>query len=156
MSLLMLMKSQPLAYNKDNQEDKEPLFDTADTLINCLRAYADMVPHLSAKKANMYNSAKRGFATATDLADWLVRKASLTFREAHHVAGRLVRLAESKGVRLKDLPLAEMRAIEPKLTRAVYRVLDVAASAASRRSEGGTAPERVRAAVKDAKRRFTS
>ncbi|MEI6544431.1 MAG: argininosuccinate lyase, partial [Methylococcales bacterium] len=90
-SLLMLMKSQPLAYNKDNQEDKEPLFDTADTLINCLRAYADMVPHISPKKENMYQSAKRGFATATDLADYLVRK-GMAFRDAHEIVGLAVRL----------------------------------------------------------------
>ncbi|MGR9115451.1 MAG: argininosuccinate lyase, partial [Gammaproteobacteria bacterium] len=91
MSLLMLMKSQPLAYNKDNQEDKEPLFDTADTLINCLRAFADMVPHLSAKKENMYKAARQGFATATDLADYLVRK-GMAFRDAHEVVGQAVRL----------------------------------------------------------------
>ena len=90
-ALLMLMKAQPLAYNKDNQEDKEPLFDTVDTLINCLCAYADMVPHLKAKKENMYQSAKRGFATATDLADYLVRK-GLAFRDAHEIVGLAVRL----------------------------------------------------------------
>ena len=155
-TLLIVMKGLPLAYSKDMQEDKEPVFDAAETLLLSLHAMTGMIADLKADVKRMAAAAEIGHTTATDLADWLVRKASLTFREAHHVAGRLVKLAESKGVRLKDLPLAEMRAIEPKLTRAVYRVLDVAASAASRRSEGGTAPERVRAAVKDAKRRFTS
>ena len=155
-TLLVVMKGLPLAYSKDMQEDKEPVFDAAETLLLSLHAMTGMIADLKADAKRMAAAAEIGHTTATDLADWLVRKASLTFREAHHVAGRLVRLAESKGVRLKDLSLAEMRAIEPKLTRAVYRVLDVAASAASRRSEGGTAPERVRAAVKDAKRRFQS
>ena len=155
-TLLVVMKGLPLAYSKDMQEDKEPVFDAAETLLLSLHAMTGMIADLKADAKRMAAAAEIGHTTATDLADWLVRKASLTFREAHHVAGRMVRLAESKGIRLKDLSLAEMRAIEPKLTRAVYRVLDVAASAASRRSEGGTAPERVRAAVKDAKRRFRS
>ena len=153
-TLLVVMKGLPLAYSKDMQEDKEPVFDAADTLLLSLHAMTGMVADLKADAKRMAAAAELGHTTATDLADWLVRKAGLTFREAHHVAGRLVRLAETKGVRLKDLSLADMRAIEPKLTRAVYRVLDVAASAASRRSEGGTAPERVRAAVREAKRRF--
>ena len=155
-TLLVVMKGLPLAYSKDMQEDKEPVFDAAETLLLSLHAMTGMIADLKADAKRMAAAAEIGHTTATDLADWLVRKASLTFREAHHVAGRLVRLAETKGVRLKDISLAEMRAVEPKLTRAVYRVLDVAASAASRRSEGGTAPERVRVAVKDAKRRFGS
>jgi len=155
-TLLVVMKGLPLAYSKDMQEDKEPVFDAAETLLLSLHAMTGMIADLKADAKRMAAAAELGHTTATDLADWLVRNAGFAFREAHHVAGRLVRLAESKGVRLKDLSLAEMRAIEPKLTRAVYRVLDVAASAASRRSEGGTAPARVRAAVKDAKRRFLS
>jgi argininosuccinate lyase len=153
-SLLVVMKGLPLAYSKDMQEDKEPVFDGADTLLLALHAMAGMIADLKADSARMKAAAEVGHTTATDLADWLVWNAGLTFRNAHHVAGRLVRLAESKGVRLKDLALKEMQAVEPKLTRAVYRVLDVAASAASRRSEGGTAPARVRNAVKDAKHRF--
>jgi argininosuccinate lyase len=153
-SLLVVMKGLPLAYSKDMQEDKEPVFDGADTLLLALHAMTGMIADLKADSARMKAAAEVGHTTATDLADWLVRNAGLTFRNAHHVAGRLVRLAESKGVRLRDLALKEMQAVEPKLTRAVYRVLDVAASAASRRSEGGTAPARVRNAVKDAKHRF--
>jgi argininosuccinate lyase len=155
-TLLVVMKGLPLAYSKDMQEDKEPVFDAADTLLLSLHAMTGMVSDLKANTARMAAAAELGYTTATDLADWLVRHAGFAFREAHHVAGSLVKLAETKGVSLKDLSLAEMRAIEPKLTRAVYRVLDVAASAASRRSEGGTAPVRVREAVKDAKRRFKS
>jgi argininosuccinate lyase len=153
-TLLVVMKGLPLAYSKDMQEDKEPVFDAAETLLLSLHAMTAMVADLKADVTRMAAAAEIGHTTATDLADWLVRKAGLTFRAAHHAAGRLVTIAEAKGVRLRDLPLAEMRAVEPRLTRAVYRVLDVAASAASRRSEGGTAPERVRAALADAKRRF--
>jgi argininosuccinate lyase len=155
-TLLVVMKGLPLAYSKDMQEDKEPVFDAADTLLLSLHAMTGMVSDLKANTKRMAAAAELGYTTATDLADWLVRHAGFAFREAHHVAGSLVKLAEQKGVALKDLPLADMRSIEPKLTRAVYRVLDVAVSAASRRSEGGTAPARVRKAVKEAKRRFKS
>ena len=122
MSLLMLMKSQPLAYNKDNQEDKEPLFDTADTLVNCLRAYADMVPHITAKKANMYQSAKRGFATATDLADYLVRK-GMAFRDAHEVVGLAVRLGINSQRDLSEISLAELQQFSSLITEDVFGFL---------------------------------
>jgi argininosuccinate lyase len=153
-TLLIVMKGLPLAYSKDMQEDKEPVFDAAETILLALHAMTGMIADLKADATRMAAAAEIGHTTATDLADWLVRNAGLTFRAAHHVSGRLVRLAETRGVRLRDLSLAEMQAVEPQLTRAVYRVLDVAASAASRRSEGGTAPERVRAAINDARRRF--
>jgi argininosuccinate lyase len=150
MALLMLMKGQPLAYNKDNQEDKEPLFDTADTLISCLRAYADMVPHISVKKENMYQSAKRGFATATDLADYLVRK-GLAFRDAHETVGLAVRLGINSNRDLADLALEELQQLSPLITRDVYDILTLEGSVASRKHIGGTAPETVRDAIYKAK-----
>ena len=150
MSLLMLMKSQPLAYNKDNQEDKEPLFDTADTLINCLRAYADMVPHLSAKKANMYNSAKRGFATATDLADYLVRK-GMAFRDAHEVVGLAVRAGIESSRDLSEISLSELQQFSTLITADVFSFLTLEGSVAARKHIGGTAPDTVRNAIKTAR-----
>ncbi len=126
----MLMKSQPLAYNKDNQEDKEPLFDTADTLINCLRAFADMVPHLRAKKKNMYNSAKRGFATATDLADYLVRK-GMAFRDAHEVVGLAVRLGLESDRDLSELSLSELQQFSAMISADVFEVLSLEGSVAA-------------------------
>jgi argininosuccinate lyase len=149
MSLLMLMKSQPLAYNKDNQEDKEPLFDTADTLINCLRAYADMVPHLSAKKDNMYNSAKRGFSTATDLADYLVRK-GMAFRDAHEVVGLAVRLGINSQRDLSEITLAELQHFSALITEDVFEFLTLEGSVAARKHIGGTAPETVKKAIQKA------
>lgn len=146
MSLLMLMKSQPLAYNKDNQEDKEPLFDTADTLINCLRAYADMIPHIKAKKDNMYNSAKRGFATATDLADYLVRK-GMAFRDAHEAVGLAVRLGVETGRDLSELSLNELQSFSALITADVFDYLTLEGSVAARKHIGGTAPETVKAAI---------
>ena len=150
MSLLMLMKSQPLAYNKDNQEDKEPLFDTADTLINCLRAYADMVPHLSAKKDNMYNSAKRGFSTATDLADYLVRK-GMAFRDAHEVVGLAVRLGINSQRDLSEITLAELQHFSALITEDVFEFLTLEGSVAARKHIGGTAPETVKKAIQKAR-----
>jgi len=155
MSLLMLMKSQPLAYNKDNQEDKEPLFDTADTLINCLRAYADMVPHLQAKKANMYASAKRGFATATDLADYLVRK-GMAFRDAHEVVGLAVRLGLQSQRDLSELTLLELQAFSKLITDDVFDYLTLEGSVAARNHIGGTAPETVKMAVQTARQTLLS
>ena len=146
MSLLMLMKSQPLAYNKDNQEDKEPLFDTADTLINCLRAFADMMPHIQAKRENMYNAAKRGFATATDLADYLVRK-GMAFRDAHEVVGQAVRLGLKSGRDLSELTLDEMQSFSRTISADVFDILQLEGSVAARNHIGGTAPEQVRKAI---------
>ena len=155
MSLLMLMKSQPLAYNKDNQEDKEPLFDTADTLINCLRAYADMVPHISAKKENMYNSAKRGFATATDLADYLVRK-GMAFRDAHEVVGLAVRLGLESKRDLSEISLAELQQFSALITDDVFGFLTLEGSVAARKHIGGTAPDTVRSAIQAARLAMTA
>jgi argininosuccinate lyase len=147
MSLLMLMKGQPLAYNKDNQEDKEPLFDTVDTVVNCLRAFADMMPHVEAKKDNMYTSAKRGFATATDLADYLVRK-GMAFRDAHEVVGQAVRLGLNSGRDLSELGLDELQDFCSKVDVDVFQVLSLEGSVAARKHIGGTAPETVRQAIK--------
>jgi len=155
MSLLMLMKSQPLAYNKDNQEDKEPLFDTADTLINCLRAYADMVPHISAKKANMYNSAKRDFFTATDLADYLVRK-GMAFRDAHEVVGLAVRLGLESNRDLSEISLTELQQFSSLITDDVFDFLTLEGSVSSRKHIGGTAPNTVRNAIQTARQAMSA
>jgi argininosuccinate lyase len=149
-ALLMLMKSQPLAYNKDNQEDKEPLFDTVDTLLNCLRAYADMVPHLTAKKENMYRAAKQGFATATDLADYLVRK-GLAFRDAHEIVGLAVRLGVQTKRDLSEISLAELQTFSPLIGEEVFAVLSLEGSVAARSHIGGTAPETVKTAIATAR-----
>lgn len=146
MSLLMLMKAQPLAYNKDNQEDKEPLFDTVDTVVNCLRAFADMMPHVEAKKETMYTSAKRGFATATDLADYLVRK-GLAFRDAHEIVGQAVRLGIATHRDLSELSLVELQGFSTQITEDVFAVLTLEGSVAARQHIGGTAPETVRKAI---------
>ncbi|WP_232818342.1 argininosuccinate lyase [Elioraea thermophila] len=147
LALLTVMKGLPLAYAKDMQEDKEPVFDTADTLALCLAATEGMVRDLEADEAAMRRWAGEGFATATDLADWLVRALGLPFRDAHHVTGRLVALAEAKGCGLADLSLDDLRSVEPRITADVYSVLSVEASIASRTSYGGTAPANVRAQI---------
>jgi argininosuccinate lyase len=136
------------------QEDKEPSFEVADTLELCLAATTGMVLDLVADPAAMRVAAERGFSTATDLADWLVRVLGLPFREAHHVTGSLVKRAEERGVQLAQLALAEMQAVEPRITQAVFDVLDVASSVASRTSFGGTAPANVERAVAAARERF--
>ena len=142
-ALLTVMKGLPLAYAKDTQEDKEPVFDAADALSLSLAAMAGMVRDLAPDTARMRAMAGSGFATATDLADWLVRVLHLPFRTAHHVTGRLVAAAEAKGCDLAGLTLAEMQAVEPGITQAVFGVLTVDASVASRTSYGGTAPANV-------------
>jgi len=144
-ALLMVMKGLPLAYAKDTQEDKEPVFDAADALALSLAALAGMVRDLQPDTARMRATAGSGFATATDLADWLVRVLRLPFRTAHHVTGRLVARAEARGVDLAGLDLMEMQAEEPGITADVFEVLTVEASVASRTSYGGTAPANVAA-----------
>jgi argininosuccinate lyase len=144
--LLTLMKSQPLAYNKDNQEDKEPLFDTVDTVSGCLRAFADMVPAIKCKHENMYNAAKQGFSTATDLADYLVRK-KLPFRDAHEVVGKAVAMGVSCGKDLSELTLAELQQFSDKIETDVFEVLTLEGSVKARNHVGGTAPEQVRKAI---------
>lgn len=152
--LLTVMKGLPLAYSKDMQEDKEPVFDTDDSLTLCVAAMTGMIEDLTVDEASMRRAAEMGFPTATDLADWLVRVAGLPFREAHHVTGRLVRMAEAEGCGLADLPLPRMQEVEPRLTADVFGVLTVEASVASRTSLGGTAPDNVRAAAAKARERF--
>jgi argininosuccinate lyase len=153
-ALLTVMKGLPLAYQKDMQEDKLPVFEAADALELCLAAAAGMVRDLRPDRERLRDAAARGYSTATDLADWLVRALGLPFRQAHHVTGAIVKRAEALGRGLADLPLAEMRAIEPAVTEAVYDVLDIDRSVASRISYGGTAPDRVRAAIAAARLRY--
>ncbi len=141
--LLTVMKGLPLAYSKDMQEDKEHVFDAADSLILALGAMSGMVADMTANRAALEAAAATGFSTATDLADWLVRVAGLPFREAHHVTGAIVAKAEAAGCDLPDLPLSEMTAVHGAVTEDVYSVLGVANSIASRTSYGGTAPVRV-------------
>jgi argininosuccinate lyase len=141
--LLTVMKGLPLAYAKDMQEDKEPVFDAAEAWALCLAATAGMVRDMTPDTARMAAFAASGFATATDLADWLVRVLKLPFRTAHHVTGRLVARAEAKGVDLAGLTLADMQAEEPRITAEIFSVLTVAASVSSRTSYGGTAPANV-------------
>jgi argininosuccinate lyase len=152
-ALLTLMKAQPLAYNKDNQEDKEPIFDTVDTLAGSLRAFADMVPNLQVRAEQMREAARRGFSTATDLADYLVVR-GLPFRDAHEVVGRAVRLASERQCDLADLPLATLQTFDPRIEADVFDVLTPEGSAAARKVIGGTAPEQVLAQVAAARARL--
>lgn len=153
-SLLTLMKSQPLAYNKDNQEDKEPLFDTIDTILGSLRAFADMIPAIQAKRENMYRSAKQGFSTATDLADYLVVK-GLPFRDAHEVVGKAVALGVETGRDLSEMELSELQGFSEIIQQDVFDVLTLEGSVAARNHIGGTAPEQVLKAVADGRKRIS-
>ncbi|HMD62569.1 MAG TPA: argininosuccinate lyase [Stellaceae bacterium] len=153
-ALLTVMKGLPLAYGKDMQEDKVPVFEAVDALELCLVATAGIVRDMQPRRERLRAAAEHGFATATDLADWLVRAAGLPFRRAHHATGQIVKRAEALGCTLAELPLGELQAVEPAITEAVYDVLDAARSAASRTSFGGTAPEQVRAAAAEARKRF--
>jgi len=146
-SLLTLMKSQPLAYNKDNQEDKEPLFDAVDTLHDCLRAFADMLPAITPRREMMREAARRGFSTATDLADYLVRK-GLAFRDSHEIVGQAVQYAAAQSKDLAELSLEELRRFSEAIEADVFAVLTLEGSVAARDHIGGTAPNQVRAAVK--------
>jgi argininosuccinate lyase len=155
-ALLTVMKGLPLAYSKDMQEDKEPVFDAADTLALCIAAMTGMAADMRFDAERMRAAAAAGFITATDLADWLVRHLGLPFRRAHHVTGALVRRAEELGCDLAALPLVEMQAIEPAIDAAVFDVLGLDQSVQSRTSYGGTAPDNVRDAVARARERFLS
>ncbi|WP_370388137.1 argininosuccinate lyase [Snodgrassella alvi] len=146
MGLITLMKSQPLAYNKDNQEDKEPLFDTVDTLVDTLRIYADMMRGVSVKPKNLRAAVLQGFATATDLADYLVKK-GLPFRDSHEVVARAVRLAEEQQKELSELPLEVLQSFSGLIEEDVYQVLSPEGSLNARNHIGGTAPEQVRVQV---------
>ena len=145
-ALLSLMKSQPLAYNKDNQEDKEPLFDAADTARDCLHAFADMLPAIEPRPDRMRAAALRGFATATDLADYLVRQ-GMSFRDAHAAVGKAVAAGVESGQDLADMSLDDLRKFCPAIGPEVYEVLTLEGSVASRNHLGGTAPVQVRAAA---------
>ncbi len=155
MNLLTLMKGQPLTYNKDNQEDKEPLFDTIDTLLQSLRAFADMTSALVPNTDSMYASAREGFSTATDLADYLVEK-GMPFRDAHAVVGKAVAICTEQERYLDDLSLEELRAMSDLIDNDVYHVLTLEGSVARRNHIGGTAPECVRAAIDKARVRLAS
>ncbi|WP_109467704.1 argininosuccinate lyase [Albibacillus kandeliae] len=146
-ALMMVMKGLPLAYSKDMQEDKEQVFDAADNWMLALAAMTGMVTDMTANRTSLAAAAGSGFSTATDLADWLVRVLGLPFRDAHHVTGSLVAVAEKKGCDLPDLTLADMQAVHEGITEEVFTVLGVENSVNSRTSYGGTAPEQVRAQI---------
>jgi len=145
-ALLTLMKSQPLAYNKDNQEDKEPLFDTVDTVSDCLRAFGDMIPAIETNKASMYEAARRGFSTATDLADYLVGK-GIAFRDSHEIVGKSVAYGIAENKDLSQMGLEELQQFSEQITEDVFDVLTLEGSVAARNHIGGTSPDQVRAAA---------
>ncbi|HUO22287.1 MAG TPA: argininosuccinate lyase [Caulobacteraceae bacterium] len=153
-ALMTVMKGLPLAYSKDMQEDKPPVFEAFDSLELALLAMTGMIHDLEPDRARMAAAAGAGYSTATDLADWLVRELNLPFRQAHHVTGAAVKRAETLGLDLPDLPLAEFKAIEPGITEAVYAFLTPEASVASRKSYGGAAPVQVRAQIQRWKERL--
>ncbi|PLK26597.1 argininosuccinate lyase [Novosphingobium sp. TH158] len=150
-SLMMTMKGLPLAYSKDMQDDKPPVFEAAGLLTLCLAAMTGMVEQTTFRTDRMRAAAELGYATATDLADWLVRQADIPFREAHHITGSAVKLAESRGIALDQLPLEDLQAIDPRVTADVYAALSVEASVAARASHGGTAPDQVRLRLAEAR-----
>jgi argininosuccinate lyase len=149
--LIMTMKGLPLAYSKDMQDDKPPTFEAASLITLSLAAMTGMVEGATFRTARMRGAAELGYATATDLADWLVRSANVPFREAHHITGAVVKLAESRGVALDQLPLADLRAIDSRIDERVFSVLPVEASVAARTSHGGTAPNEVRKRIAEAR-----
>jgi argininosuccinate lyase len=151
-SLMITMKGLPLAYSKDMQDDKPPVFEAASLLTLCVAAMTGMVEGATFRTTRMRAAAELGYATATDLADWLVRQAGIPFREAHHITGTAVKLAESRGIALDRLSLDELRAIDPRIDDRVFAALSVEASVASRASHGGTAPAEVLKRVEDARR----
>lgn len=151
-ALLMVMKGLPLTYSKDMQEDKEQVFDAADTMNLSIAAMTGMIRTMIIKEDAMLAAAGRGYSTATDLADWLVRELNIPFRQAHHITGETVKRAEAKGVSLEQLSLTDLQAVEPRITEAARHILSVQASVASRTSFGGAAPERVRSAIAAAKK----
>lgn len=153
-ALLIVLKGLPLTYARDMQEDKEPVFDATDSVSLCIAAVTAMIADMTVHGAAMEDAAGRGHATATDLADWLVKELSMPFRQAHRVTARIVRIADSKDVALEDVPLAEMQGVEPGITAGAIAVLGVENSVSSRTSYGGTAPERVRQAIDEARQRL--
>ncbi|WP_340589476.1 argininosuccinate lyase [Erythrobacter alti] len=152
MALMMTMKGLPLAYSKDMQDDKPPVFEAAGLLQLCVAAMTGMVAGADFRTGRMRQAAELGYATATDLADWLVREADIPFREAHHITGAAVKLAEGKGSALDELSLEELQVIDPRIDDRVYKALSVEASVAARNSYGGTAPEQVRVQIAEARK----
>ncbi|MGB3795627.1 MAG: argininosuccinate lyase, partial [Alteraurantiacibacter sp.] len=150
-ALMVTMKGLPLAYSKDMQDDKPPVFEAAGLLRLCLAAMAGMIDGADFKTARMLQAAELGYATATDLADWLVREADIPFREAHHITGAAVKLAERKSVALDELSMEELKAIDSRIDARVYKALSVEASVVARNSHGGTAPAEVRKRVAQAR-----
>lgn len=151
-SALMMMKGLPLAYSKDLQEDKEPVFDAHDTIMLSLSAMIGMISDMWIDKQQMAAATAAGYLTATDLADWLVKKQSFSFRKVHKISGKIVKVAENQGSELKDLDLSLMRSIEPKITQEIYDILNIETSLKSKTSFGGTAPKKVICAIKAARR----
>jgi argininosuccinate lyase len=150
-AVLMMLKGLPMTFMKDMQEDKEPMFDAVDTVTVCLAVTTGMIEDLTVRPDEMRRFLDRGYPTATDLADWLVRAAGVPFREAHHITGAAVKLAESRGVALDQLALSDMHGIDPRIDERVFAALSVDASVASRASYGGTAPDQVKARVAEAR-----
>jgi argininosuccinate lyase len=150
-ALMMTMKGLPLAYSKDMQDDKPPVFEAAGLLALSIAAMTGMVEDSDFRTGRMRAAAELGYATATDLADWLVREANIPFREAHHITGTVVRLAEGRGVALDQLPLEDLKSIDERIDDGVFSALSVEASVAARASHGGTAPVEVRKRVADAR-----
>ncbi|WNK00676.1 argininosuccinate lyase [Thalassospiraceae bacterium LMO-JJ14] len=153
-SLMIVMKGLPMTYGKDMQDDKEPVFEVADTMALSLAAMTGMIEGAVFNEQRMKADAGKGFSTATDLADWLVRTLAMPFRDAHHVTGALVKMAEERGCGLEDLPLADMQAVNAGISDEIFAVLGVDNSVASRKSYGGTAPDNVRAQIKNARARW--
>ncbi len=153
-SMLTIMKSQPLAYNKDNQEDKEPLFDTVDTLKACLRVFADMVPTIETQRDTMYNSCKKGYTTATDLADYLVNK-GLAFRDAHEVVGKSVSYGIEHQKDLSELTLEELQVFDERIDNDVFDILSLEGSLCARDHLGATSPSQVKSAIKEARKNLS-
>lgn len=152
--LLTVMKGLPLTYSKDMQEDKEPVFEVIDNISLCIAATRGMVLDMKINKDKMKEAAGRGYSTATDLADWLVQNLGIPFRQCHHITGRIVKLAEERGCFLHEIPLEDMKKIEPGITAGVYGVLSIENSVASRTSFGGTAPSNVKKAIKDSQKKW--
>ena len=153
-NLLIVMKGLPLAYSKDMQEDKAPVFAAAENMLLCVRAMKGMVEDMEVHAENMHRAAMKGYSTATDLADWLVQHAGLPFRECHHITGKIVCLAEKKSCRLDELTLEQLQSIEPRITEDALRVLSLESSVKSRKSFGGTAPSNVKRAIQTARKRY--
>jgi argininosuccinate lyase len=153
-ALLTLMKSQPLAYNKDNQEDKEPLFDAVDTLLGSLRAFADMVPAITVNAGAMREAVSKGYATATDLADYLVKK-GIAFRDAHEIVGQTVAWCEKEKKQLTEVPLDVLQKFSSLIEKDVFNVLSLEGSLAARDHIGGTAPRQVKAAIARARQNIS-